>query len=198
MADLVAIAERIREEHQLADVQLAKADRISAVATKRYQRFKEHALRCGELLIEAKNEFGRHGNWLPWLSANLPDLPIRTAQHYMKLVRRHLHIVENAKLAHLEFKEKGLRKLKYAGHADWRAEAKAAGAMQSLKFMADLGEDIDWEEAARLIDAGTNLETIQLFQGRIRRFRNLLEELDATLERRVGVLAADSITREAA
>jgi hypothetical protein len=187
MTDLDAIAVRIREEHHLANVQLAKADRIRAVHTKRCQRFTEHAMRCGELLIEAKNEFGRHGQWLPWLTANVPDLPIRTAQHYMKLARRDQDILgaKNAKLAFLRLQDKARHKLQYA---DMRASARAAGAMESLKFVADLGEDIDWDEAARLIDAGTNLETIQLFHGRITRFRELLNELDCKLQCKVDAL----------
>jgi len=30
----------------------------------------EHAIRCGQLLLEAKASIG-HGGWLPWVEANL-------------------------------------------------------------------------------------------------------------------------------
>jgi hypothetical protein len=43
----------------------------------------EHAVRCGELLTEAKSRC-RHGEWLPWLEANFEGSP-RTAQTYMQL-----------------------------------------------------------------------------------------------------------------
>jgi hypothetical protein len=199
--DLKALAERIREAHQRASVQRAKAKRIQDIACQRSSRAREHAERCGELLIKAKNEFGRHGQWVPWLEANVPDLPIRTAQHYMRLARRDFTPPKNAKLAFLKFQDRALTKLKYA---DSRAGARAAGAIESLKFLADLGEDIDWDEAARRIETGTNLENIQLLHGRIRRVRDLLDELDHKLKRRVDVLEADRIvedrdeTREAA
>lgn len=42
-----------------------------------------HALRAGELLIEAKGKV-KHGEWLRWLEANFPGSE-RTAQGYMKL-----------------------------------------------------------------------------------------------------------------
>jgi hypothetical protein len=46
----------------------------------------EHARRCGELLIEAKSKTN-HGEWLPWLMANCPDIAERTAQAYMRVAR---------------------------------------------------------------------------------------------------------------
>jgi hypothetical protein len=49
-----------------------------------------HARRCGEHLIAAKAvvkaEFG-HGQWLPWLAMNYPDISKRTAQLYMQLAK---------------------------------------------------------------------------------------------------------------
>ena len=41
-----------------------------------------HAIRAGELLIEAKALAG-HGEWLPWLAANCATISERTAQAYM-------------------------------------------------------------------------------------------------------------------
>ncbi|WP_267428510.1 DUF3102 domain-containing protein [Methylobacterium sp. GC_Met_2] len=45
----------------------------------------ERALAAGHLLIEAKTAVG-HGEWLPWLRANL-GMSERTAQGYMRLAR---------------------------------------------------------------------------------------------------------------
>jgi Protein of unknown function (DUF3102) len=47
----------------------------------------QRALACGELLNEAKAKKTKHGEWLPWLRANCPDISERTAQVYMKLAR---------------------------------------------------------------------------------------------------------------
>lgn len=46
----------------------------------------QHAIRAGELLIEAKSQLG-HGEWLPWLEANFPGSE-RTAQNYMRMARK--------------------------------------------------------------------------------------------------------------
>jgi hypothetical protein len=43
----------------------------------------EHALECGRLLIQAKDAVP-HGQWLPWLEANVSFGP-RQAQKYMRL-----------------------------------------------------------------------------------------------------------------
>jgi Protein of unknown function (DUF3102) len=69
MIPLADLAGRINDEHRLAE-QHAR----SAV---------EHALKCGELLIEAKGKV-QHGEWLPWLKANCA-VSERTAQAYMRL-----------------------------------------------------------------------------------------------------------------
>jgi hypothetical protein len=45
----------------------------------------EHAIRCGKLLIEAKDML-KHGQWLPWLHDNC-GLSERTAQRCMRLAR---------------------------------------------------------------------------------------------------------------
>ena len=46
----------------------------------------KHALRCGELLIEAKAKVP-HGQWLPWLRQNIA-FSDRTAQGYMRIAQR--------------------------------------------------------------------------------------------------------------
>lgn len=45
----------------------------------------QHAIRAGELLIEAKSQV-EHGQWLPWLEANC-EFSERTAQGYMRLAK---------------------------------------------------------------------------------------------------------------
>lgn len=68
---LPVLIEEIRQAHDDA----RQAARFSA----------ERALKAGHLLIEAKAALG-HGEWLPWLRANL-DMSERTAQGYMRLAR---------------------------------------------------------------------------------------------------------------
>jgi hypothetical protein len=46
----------------------------------------ELALRVGELLLQAKRTFGRHGKWTDWLKANI-KFSDRLAQAYMRLAR---------------------------------------------------------------------------------------------------------------
>jgi hypothetical protein len=66
---LQAIGSQANREHQLATDAACNA--------------LEHAMRCGELLSQAKAELG-HGNFLPWLKANFAGSE-RTAQSYMRL-----------------------------------------------------------------------------------------------------------------
>ena len=47
----------------------------------------EHAVRCGELLIEAKKQVG-HGRWYSWLNKNCPSISERTAQAWMRVARK--------------------------------------------------------------------------------------------------------------
>ncbi|RUQ34592.1 MAG: DUF3102 domain-containing protein [Candidatus Competibacteraceae bacterium] len=70
--DLSALAEAICEEHALAE-------RHAELAIHR-------AKRAGDLLNTAKGKVA-HGEWLPWLSANCPRLPARTASGYMRLAK---------------------------------------------------------------------------------------------------------------
>jgi hypothetical protein len=44
----------------------------------------DHARHAGELLIKAKEQV-QHGEWLPWLAANVPSVSVRTAQNYMRI-----------------------------------------------------------------------------------------------------------------
>ena len=73
------LAQRIDAEHH-------------AVATA-LQSALAHAISAGEMLIEAKRQFGQHGQWLPWLKANC-EVPARTATHYMALARKRKHLCD--------------------------------------------------------------------------------------------------------
>ncbi len=48
------------------------------------QKGLEHAFKAGGLLLEAKAGLP-HGEWLPWLGKNCPDISERTVQRYMRL-----------------------------------------------------------------------------------------------------------------
>ena len=78
---LDTLAAEIRAEHDAAQ-------HAAETATK-------HAIRCGLLLIEAKDGL-THGQWLPWLQKHCA-LSERTGQAYMRLARKHGEL--NAKKA---------------------------------------------------------------------------------------------------
>jgi hypothetical protein len=85
LADLAA---RIRAEHDLT---------LSG-----FKQGMMHALRVGELLIEAKRQLNKHGQWLPWLAENCPNIEKRTAQVYMRLVKHRAEIeAKTQNAAHL-------------------------------------------------------------------------------------------------
>lgn len=65
---LPALADQIRYEHEACE-----DDARSSL---------EHAIRAGELLIEAKERCD-HGEWLPWLDEI--EVPQKTANNYMRL-----------------------------------------------------------------------------------------------------------------
>jgi hypothetical protein len=66
------LAEQINSAHEAAEQSL----RASV----------EHAVRAGQLLIEAKRVHGRHGQWIAWLQQNI-KFSDRLAQAYMRLAR---------------------------------------------------------------------------------------------------------------
>ena len=69
--NLTVIASEINREHRLAEEHAAQAV--------------DHAIRCGEMLIEAKAQL-KHGEWLPWLAANFEGSE-DTAGNWMRLAR---------------------------------------------------------------------------------------------------------------
>jgi hypothetical protein len=70
--DLVDLAKQINHEHQEAEG-LAR-------------RTLDHVRKAGELLLEAKGKVP-HGQWLPWLEANV-KASVRTCQTYMRVAER--------------------------------------------------------------------------------------------------------------
>ena len=88
----------------------------------------ECAVEAGTLLLRAKAAV-HHGQWLPWLAANCPDIAERTAQAYMRLAREQtaLH-AKSATVADLTINE-ALRLLtgpEPEATADWLDTAPAA------------------------------------------------------------------------
>jgi hypothetical protein len=87
-APLNDLAGRIRAEHEQVGLAL--------------RRTLDHAMRCGDLLIEAKAQVS-HGGWLPWLEGQC-GFSFRTAQAYMRLARNRAHL-EAQPVAHLGVRE---------------------------------------------------------------------------------------------
>lgn len=85
MNELVSLAAEINREHNLAE-QMAK----TAI---------EHALKAGELLLQAKDQCG-HGEWLLWLDDNLA-IGARQAQKYMRLVTHREMLANTSDNSHL-------------------------------------------------------------------------------------------------
>lgn len=67
-----------------------------AGAVEAYRDAVMHAIRAGELLLEAKKVIG-HGGWLDWLEESFPAT-VRTAQNYMFLAR---HREDAQRVSHL-------------------------------------------------------------------------------------------------
>lgn len=84
---LPELAYEINREHQLCSD--AMGDAV------------QHAIRVGELLIEAKAKC-QHGEWLGWVEANC-NFTDRTAQRYMRIAWRREEVESNAtRVSHLQ------------------------------------------------------------------------------------------------
>lgn len=90
---LSELASAINCEHQLCQ----EAYKASLV----------HARRTGEFLLQAKSKVKEStlGRWLPWLKANCPDLPERTAQAYMQVAREWERVEKSATVADFGLKD---------------------------------------------------------------------------------------------
>jgi hypothetical protein len=118
MADFIAIAERIREEH--------------AGAVRGFKSGIVHAMACGDLLIEAKRalrDAEGHGNWLDPVRDNT-DISERTAQLYMKLARRRPEIEANPqRVADMKIRDAAKGNLADAHHAEPEAAGPRRGSL---------------------------------------------------------------------
>lgn len=86
---IIDLAKEINQEHELAE----KALRDGLA----------HALRAGELLLEAK-EITAHGTWGDWLEENF-SFSKRTAQNYMRLSRRRDELEKAQHVADLSYRD---------------------------------------------------------------------------------------------
>ena len=66
-------------------------------AERHWQTAVEHAIRCGRVLIAAK-ELCRHGEWAAWLEANFPASE-RSAQRYMQVARNPPRVADSLNAA---------------------------------------------------------------------------------------------------
>jgi len=100
MPDLVAIRPTATDLVVIRPTRLdelrAEIDCQHAAAVAAFRTSVDHAIRAGELLLEAKTIVG-HGHWLDWLAANFPA-SLRTAQDYMYLAK---HPEDARRVAHL-------------------------------------------------------------------------------------------------
>jgi hypothetical protein len=80
----------------------ALVPRINAAHDQAHQSARtaiEHAVECGRLLLEAKAKVA-HGQWLPWIEANL-SFGVRQAQKYIRLaafIEQHPNANSNSRL----------------------------------------------------------------------------------------------------
>jgi hypothetical protein len=109
------LAARIQQEHEAAQGA--------------YQSAVVHAMMCGELLIEAKRQHGKHGRWTKWLADNV-NFSERLAQCYMQMAR--LPVDKRNAVADLPLREAlsaiHCRQKKLAGEAAAQARRAASRA----------------------------------------------------------------------
>ncbi len=107
LADLAA---RINAEHEAVGNAL--------------QRGLDHALAAGRLLIEAKKQFTKRGEWLPWLKANCAA-SVRSAQAYMQVARQAGDDPNAQRVAHTSFRD-ALRSMAGEQAEGWVREVRHA------------------------------------------------------------------------
>ena len=76
------------------------------------------AIACGELLLEAKRSI-QHGQWLPWLRANVA-FGERSAQGYMRIAGRKERLPNAQRVADLPLR-RVLAELRTPANAGWEA-----------------------------------------------------------------------------
>lgn len=152
-----SLAADIRREHDAAQAKFA-----SAV---------EHAVRCGELLAEAKAQV-RHGGWLPWLAENFPA-SARTAQGYMRLAAQ-----PNAQaLAHWGI-EGALRQL--AAPVDPAVELDEGALLDERRLIDDALQRLEHADTRReLLDARIDALAVDDVEQRIDEAEARIDEAEA-------------------
>jgi hypothetical protein len=96
---LTNLAAKIQAEHEA--VEAAKGTALVAA-----RKGIEHALACGDLLIEAKAQLPHGQKWLPWLTENCPAISERTARLYMQLAGGRTTLnAQNGNVADLSLRE---------------------------------------------------------------------------------------------
>lgn len=78
---LASLADRINEEHRACKAALAVTLRHAGEVV-------DHAMNAGDLLIQAKAEHGKHGEWEDWVRKNVKELSLRRAQEYVYMAER--------------------------------------------------------------------------------------------------------------
>jgi hypothetical protein len=114
--DLAALASQINAEHAGVEGAVRKS--------------LEHARTAGEALLRAKKQCG-HGNWLPWLKANVQCSP-KTATGYMRIAREWES--NRQRVADLSFRE-ALAELSRRDEAEPESEV-----IEIIKSYVDAGE----------------------------------------------------------
>ncbi len=64
--------------------EITTVKRLHAAVTKNARDSRDKAIQIGEVLTGIKESL-QHGDWLPWLTANLSEITPRTAQNYMRV-----------------------------------------------------------------------------------------------------------------
>lgn len=62
----------------------ADANQLYALSVQSADSAADYAWQCGQKLIEARGQV-KHGDWLPWIKENCPDIHERTARRYMAI-----------------------------------------------------------------------------------------------------------------
>jgi hypothetical protein len=139
--DLTDLGARINESHHLA---LKHADKAI-----------EHAIACGQMLLEAKAKVP-HGKWLPWLRDNI-TFGERSAQGYMRIAQRVPPQIRNGvadfpslrtALHALAAPRRGFREAMDADLKVWIEHNRALKAMRP-----DKAEDMSIEDVKALCDS---------------------------------------------
>jgi hypothetical protein len=150
-----------------------RINKAHAAATQAAHRALEHARRAGELLIQAKAHVP-HGEWLPWLETNCPDVAERTAQAYMRVARRWPELEAKAqRVADLPMR-------------------------QALALLADRDDDDrDSERSSLLADADEGLDDLHRFQRELRVLERVIDLPDLSLENLAAIVQRVSDIQDA-